>query len=335
MEVIQERFDLALERIGQISTETLGNPALDTYFQSVAKFILLLEDNRQFVEQGGLKTAPIGELRQRNAALYADVMPDRYENSYANPTYAVAALGEEYGQVLSVLYVEMRKLISYIYRGLLEEFVIGLELFAEVYAAFAYGVSEGGLPAGTEIRDILYWYYSDYADQKTLDRVRQMVCPVDNFQVDIIVNSDLSDVRYLYFYGMYVGENEEQTAKYLASLPEETIALMANTYTEGFRIGFEVTGKDLSKKTSVMLAYHIGFERMLKAAIDNFAKLSLAPVIWDGYVDGGAFNRQYEYDHKDDIALFLDKNLWADSLESDPRKWKRKGTNYNLMVVLK
>ena len=315
MEVIRERFDLALERIRQISMESMENQALDDYFQSVAKFILLLEDNRQFIERGGLQTAPIDELRQRNAALYADVMPDRYESSYANPTYAVAALGEEYGQSLSVLYAEIRRMISYIYRGMLEDFVIGMELFSEVHAAFAYGASEGDLPAGDRIRDILYWYSSDYADRKTLDRVRQMVCPEDNFQVDIIENSDLNDVRYLYFYGLYVGENEEQTVKFMAGLPEETIALMADTYTEGYRIGFEVTGKDLSKKTSVMLAYHIGFERMLRAAIDNFAKLNLAPVIWGGYVDGGVYNRQYEYDHKDDIALFLDRNYMNRRLE--------------------
>ena len=315
MEVIRERFDLALERIRQISMESMENQALDDYFQSVAKFILLLEDNRQFIERGGLQTAPIEELRQRNAALYADVMPDRYENSYANPTYAVAALGEEYGQSLSVLYAEIRRMISYIYRGMLEDFVIGMELFSEIHAEFSYGTSEGDLPSRDRIRDILYWYSSDYADRKTLDRVRQMVCPVDNYQVDIIVNSDLNDVRYLFAYGLYVGENEEQTARYLASLPEETIALMANTYTEGFRMGFEVTGKDLSKKTSVMLAYHIGFERMLRAAIDNFAKLNLAPVIWDGYVDGGTFNRQYGYDHKDDVALFLDRKYMNRRLE--------------------
>lgn len=315
MEVVQERFELAMERIRQISQESMGNQALDTYFQSVAAFIMLLEDNRQFVERGGLKTAPLEELRRRNAALYEDVMPDHYEKSYADPAYAVAALGEEYGQLLSVLYVEIRRMISYIYRGMLEDFVIGMELFSEVHAEFSYGTSEGDLPSGDRIRDILYWYSSDYADRKTLDRVRQMVCPVDNYQVDIIVNSDLNDVRYLFAYGLYVGENEEQTARYLASLPEETIVLMANTYTEGFRMGFEVTGKDLSKKTSVMLAYHIGFERMLRAAIDNFAKLNLAPVIWDGYVDGGTFNRQYGYDHKDDVALFLDRKYMNRRLE--------------------
>lgn len=315
MEVVQERFELAMERIRQISQESMGNQALDAYFQSVAAFIMLLEDNRQFVERGGLKTAPLEELRRRNAALYEDVMPDHYEKSYADPAYAVAVLGEEYGQLLSVLYVEIRRMISYIYRGMLEDFVIGMELFSEVHAEFSYGTSEGDLPPGDRIRDILYWYSSDYADRKTLDRVRQMVCPVDNYQVDIIVNSDLNDVRYLFAYGLYVGENEEQTARYLASLPEETIALMANTYTEGFRMGFEVTGKDLSKKTSVMLAYHIGFERMLRAAIDNFAKLNLAPVIWDGYVDGGTFNRQYGYDHKDDVALFLDRKYMNRRLE--------------------
>ena len=47
---------------------------------------------------------------------------------------------------------------------------------------------------------------------------------------------------------------------------------MADTYTEGYRIGFEVTGKDLGKKQTVQLRYPIGFERMVRAAVRNFEK---------------------------------------------------------------
>ena len=48
---------------------------------------------------------------------------------------------------------------------------------------------------------------------------------------------------------------------------------MADTYTEGYRIGFEVTGKDLGKKQTVQLRYPIGFERMVRAAVHNFEKM--------------------------------------------------------------
>ncbi len=40
-------------------------------------------------------------------------------------------------------------------------------------------------------------------------------------------------------------------AEFLNRLPEEKIQAMADTYTEGYRIGFEVTGKNISKKRIV------------------------------------------------------------------------------------
>ena len=43
----------------------------------------------------------------------------------------------------------------------------------------------------------------------------------------------------------------------MQSLPQETIELVARTYTEGYRKGFEVAGIDLSVKKTVNIRYHI------------------------------------------------------------------------------
>ena len=67
------------------------------------------------------------------------------------------------------------------------------------------------------------------------------------------MESDLTDLRYLYQYGEYVSENEKKMAAFLNTLPEEEIAAMADTYTEGYRIGFVVGGKDLSIKKTVKM----------------------------------------------------------------------------------
>ena len=67
--------------------------------------------------------------------------------------------------------------------------------------------------------------------------------------------------------------------KFLNSLPEETIMLMANTYTEGYRMGFVLGNKDLAKKKTVEIRYALGFERMVLKAIDNFKALGLDPIV--------------------------------------------------------
>lgn len=315
-EILRERYALVIERVRDIAEEKLGREGLEAYFQSMAQFLLLLDDTWKFLRAGGLEDAPLEELQRRNHALYADVLPEHYEESFGNPAYAVKVLGEAYGQPLCWLHRRLRMLIEDVYEDREEDVTAGMELFVEVYGAFAHGMPEGELPGREEIRDILYWYSSDYAQRWAEQSIGAMTGAEESRRLKIVMESDLQDVRYLYAYGKYVSDNELETARYVAGLPEETVALMADTFTEGYRIGFEVTGKDLSKKATAEVYYHLGFERMIRRAVENFAKLNLRTAIrWDN-VDGGAENRQYGYDHKDDMALFLDKNYVNRRLES-------------------
>ena len=347
-EILQERLELALLRIREIPGEDFQGAELlpwKEYFTTVAKFLLLIEDTRQFLEQGKQATATRKELQQRNRALYEDILPENYENSFANPAYAVKMLGEEFGVLVSFLYTEMRSLIGFTYEGRLDELVIRMELFSEVYAAFVYEQQENHkLPTYAAIREILYWFVSDYADVAAEERVREMVCPENNFAAAILRTADFTDLRYLYAYGEYVGENELKMAEFMNSLPEETIRTMADTYTEGYRIGFEVTGKDLSKKAVVDVRYQLGFERMMRRALENFEKMGLQPVIYRAassilynpsiYKNGFysvSPNRQYEFDHKDDKALFLDKMYCSRKLEvmhTALEKYKKEARGY-------
>ncbi len=347
-EILQERLELALLRIREIPGEDFQGAELlpwKEYFTTVAKFLLLIEDTRQFLEQGKQATATLEELQQRNRALYEDILPENYENSFANPAYAVKMLGEEFGVLVSFLYTEMRSLIGFTYEGRLDELVIRMELFSEVYAAFVYEQQENHkLPTYAAIREILYWFVSDYADVAAEERVREMVCPENNFAAAILRTADFTDLRYLYAYGEYVGENELKMAEFMNSLPEETVHTMADTYTEGYRIGFEVTGKDLSKKAVVDVRYQLGFERMMRRALENFEKMGLQPVIYRAassilynpsiYKNGFysvSPNRQYEFDHKDDKALFLDKMYCSRKLEvmhTAFEKYKKEARGY-------
>ena len=87
-------------------------------------------------------------------------------------------------------------------------------------------------------------------------------------------------------------------------MSDEEIQAMADTYTEGYRIGFAATGKDLSKKTTAQVRYPIGFERMVRAAVKNLEKLNLKVTM---RACSSAANKQYDYDHKEDKALYYDK----------------------------
>ncbi len=329
-EILEERYALVTERIRKIAEEHFGNAALEDYFTSCADFLLMMDETRSFLEQGGLEKASMEELARRNREMYADILPGHYKESYGNPAYAVERLGEEFGGLLSFLYTELRSLITFIYEDRLEETLIRMELFVEVYTAFTHADGRAEeMPSGEEIRKILYWFASDYADMAARRTLGELLCPEESFVVHMLMHCDLSDQRYLYGYGEYVSRNELETAAFLAGLPEETIAAMADTYTEGYRIGFEVTGTDLSKKKIVALRYRAGFERMMRRAVENFEKIGLKAVAVrsplsaldnkgagrNGFC-GGIPNKQFDYDHKDDTAVFLDKNYVNRKLEA-------------------
>ena len=72
--------------------------------------------------------------------------------------------------------------------------------------------------------------------------MREMVDPKLDFAVSIIMEKDLTDLRYLYDFGEYISDNEYKTAEFLNRLSQEEIDRMAQTYTEGYRMGFVNNG---------------------------------------------------------------------------------------------
>lgn len=315
-ELLQERFELAQERVGGIAGESVGHAALDAYFKMMADFAGKLCGYYAFMSGGGAAQAELRQLQAYNRELYEDILPEHYGQSYGNPAYATEQLGGEWGQLLSYVYTLLRDTIVPAAEGDLEELVLSLELLVEIYGAFlTEWQEEGRQPSYETVRQIIYWHNSDYSDVWAQKRVRRTVCPEGNPAVELICGADLEDLRYLYRYGLYVTENELEIARFLAQLPQETVNTMADTYTEGYRIGFEVTGKDLSKKKTVELYYPIGFERMMRRAIENFARMGLKPVVRASGVEGAKPNRQYSYDHRDDHVLIWDKALQQRKLE--------------------
>ena len=322
-EQIRERYDLTIDRIGRICMEKTVGEQFREYFQKTAEFILEIERIRKLIETGMWKQLSAEEKREENRKLYEDILPEQYAASYANPAYAVQKLGEEYGRILSFLYTEIRGEIIYAFEQKDLYLTICNELFIEIYNCFE-SVEQ---PAYEEIKEIVYWYASDYADVFVADRVREQIDPSLDFATTIIMQADLSDSSYLYDYGEYVSDNEKITAEYLNTLPEETIQKMADTYTEGYRMCFVNGRKDLSKKKTVNVRYPLGFERMMRRALENFEKMGLQPVIFRNAVSvlikgknrtgyyGGVANSQYEFDHQFDQGLFLDKKYVERKLE--------------------
>ncbi len=311
-----ERYELSMERIQSILDETTIKEEYLDYFLKTAKFILKIREVVSYVSEDKLKDLSLEELKKLNDSLYEDILPENYETSYANPTYAANKLGLKYGKLLSFLYTEIRGMIAFAFEYRINFIAMYAELFIEIYNYF----EEEDSYTYKDVKRAIYDFESDYVTDLIEYRVRETLDDSLSFANDIIGNWDLNDLRYLYQFGEYIGDNEVKIAEFLNSLSKDDIKAMAFTYTDGYRRGFVNGGIDLSKKSTVAIRYSIGFERMVKEALQQFKEMGLNTTIFRaavssvnkrqhlkvGYHSIGP-NRQYDYDHRFDNGIYLDK----------------------------
>lgn len=320
-EFYTERYHLACERIKELNdnlsnnTENLPSEELKNYFIKTSSFLKQIMNVYSISESGKIRTLSLDEHKKLNEELYNDIKDDNYNTSYANPSFAVNELGEETGKLLCALYTELRGDIAYAFEERLLYLTISFELFIEIYNILEdvnYNIEE--------VKSALYYYFFDYSDIMTEDRTRSLLDPDMSFAKDIIMESDLSDLSYLYYFGEYISTNEYETARYLNTLPQEDVENMARTFTEGYRKGFEAYKIDLSVKKTVNIRYTLGFERIVREAVKQFEDMGLKSCIYRAGVSiatrsqhgkvgyyGASPNKQYDYDHRMDLALIFDK----------------------------
>lgn len=371
--MLNERFELAINRIKEIQKENILKGSFGDYFFKLSELILMIMEPDFTPEY--------------NKKLYEDILPENYEKSYCNPAYSAEKLclkGEKsqcdtikmtgavnaetlentgfsaddgkigrmsdllserakrfkISQMLCYLYSEVRGLIPYSFElkyyqnkdegdenpistAYKEILTIYMELVIEIYVLFIDAENDGNVVKSSELYSILYWFVFDNCDIISPLRIRQQLDPKLDFATGIVCEyGDSDDVSYLYRYGEYVTDNEILVSQFLSSMSQEEIEAMAATYTEGYRIGFVKAGKPLDRKTTVNIRYNLGFERVIKAAIRNFEDMGLKPVIYRagslsldrrgvnkiGYL-GAIPNKQYDYDHREDEALYLDRDF--------------------------
>jgi len=311
-ELIVERINLAMDRISQIKTER--DIRFKDFFSALSDFLEKVNDFRLKKEEGDFYNQSFEELAAFQDKLYYDLKEENYKNSVYDPDFLEKICEKEFISPFLSLSFEIRAALITVFEGDLEGFVNILELFLQVYGICL----EGG--DAKEVTDAVYWYASDYLDITARKKIIESFTPSNRFFYNIIMNDDLSDLRYLFKFGEYIGSNEIKTAEYLNSLDKETVRLCAKTFVDGYRDGFFAMQKDISKRSIVSLIYHIGFERIVKEAIILFEDMGfevildrkayrladISPVRNRGICSDGV-NRQFIYDHKYDMNIFTKK----------------------------
>ena len=269
-----ERLELVMERIEAVSEEEASSveELYRGYFFEMSELFLVLYKLAEASLSGKLAEISTLEGKKINRRLYLDVQED-YADSYANPAYAVSKMGWEYGPLLSALDARLHGIYTSCMEGNIRYLCIYAELFVEIYNCFEDAQNLNV----HEIRKCIYSFMHDYTEIFNADAICRLIDPEYDYFTQIVMEAELDHPAYLYRYGLYIGKDETESAHFLHSLTKQQMQAMADTFTEGYRIGFETTGKDISKKSVVEIRYPLGFERMVRAAVHNFNSITAGP----------------------------------------------------------
>ena len=327
----KERYKLSVQRIKDMDYKI--NAGFTACFREINEFILLCD--KEFRERRA--------DRETNIRLFNAYTKDGYENSYLNPQYASGKIGR-YGELFSVWYMELRGLVPFLYENRIQDMTVMLETHIQLYNEFEEkyeealklrkeGLDADDIPDYDLLKDILYSYVYDYCYDFVENQLEEELTGARSFAREVVMNADLTDLTehsYLYGMGEWITDEEIKTAEVLNELSEKQIRSMALAYTEGYIKGFEMTGKDISKKSTVVCYLPLGLERFMREAIRQFELRGLRVIInrnpvhlinrrLSGNVKPGfygAVNPQLVYDHKNDMGLFQGDRLNAQKLQA-------------------
>lgn len=312
----EDRFVASLEAITSM-IEGLEDNEYKNYFIDAGTFALKMGALYQDMGPEFFDGKSMGELVDHNRSLYEGMIGDQYETSFASTEYSVNQYGLEVGQVLAFIYSSIRQSVVAVYEQQLVTITAFNELLVEAQQAISKGNSD-------QLASLLEAKMTEDIEVKIELAMFRRTNPDFDVYRNIIETADLSDNKYLYRYGKFIGENELKTADFLRNQPEETIKLMADTYTEAFVKGYTNDRKEmpLEEKKTINLGYQLGFERVERLALKNFEVVGLKSLIYDD-VFVAARNRmvytkhskQYAYDHRHDMALYF-TDAYADAYEA-------------------
>ena len=325
-EALDERYELCIERINNFP-ESLSDQALRDYFERIKEITLICDSLRK----GAERNAEINHL------LYDELSAEHFEESFMNPDFCQKRLGDEKCGILCVWFREFRGIIPFSFEDRLSDICAILETTIQIYNTIEEEQVNVGMMQemimNEHITDTVYCYLYDYAEEFTEDYLRRDLCDTNSFAKNIVMNADLTNVgedSYLYSFGEWITAEQLGTARLMASLSDEKIEKMARAYTDGYIRGFKLTGKDITKKSTVSCFLPLGFERFMREAIKQFEAAGLSVIINRNPVHlinkrlrgnirpgfYGAFNLQCEYDHNEDMCLFWGTKLMEHKLQA-------------------
>jgi aminopeptidase len=297
----EEQYAEVLAGVRDVHESTRGaSGPWPAYFHRASGLFLMLAGLESRLDDAAFSDRPLEEIAAENAALFDEIRPENYPNGYADPAFAVKALGDRFGQIASAQYVTIGGLRRSAFVHRRSDFARRGRLLLDVFDA-----AKDGDP---DYEEVCAAATSLERQDKTQDYVvanRERDDPSFRFGRDIVESAGPGDVRALYRYGLPVSGHDIRTVEFLAGWPQEKIDRLALAMLTAYRRGFEVEDKDITAKSAVTVVGPIGYERVFASLLPALEEAGLAPIY--SAIPSIQLNRQRDYDHRFDYALYMNQ----------------------------
>ncbi len=309
-----QRLALAKERIRSLAEDNDAPGGFHDFFCGLACWLTELAQLYDLLEEADPETAAAGEGRELHRQAFFPEFPD----DFGIPQ-------------LRMLLEEMQRLPSFVIRGDEESFTDGLELFLVFYSEF-----EENVPRMTTLRDDIYWYISDYAQDGISARIREMTDPEASYLGRMLEREDLTSTGWLWQLDGPVSAEMEGTASRQSALPEDILRSRADAFTESWIRG---AGRALQTGGRVLICAEAGQGRSVKAVADSFAERGLRALVCSGPVRRtdflfGRAGLLYPGPLRTDSGLLRDKALAQRFLETCRAAFEKEEENIRRLCGL-
>jgi len=293
--------DELFQRLDRIHNMTEGQE-VDVWWIFFHKCSMLILDSFSLFSEmstGYFTANSVEELQMANEIQHREKLLPFYNNSYANPEYSVSIFGPNLGQLNSIVYSHILSLVKNIYEQEHFRLIKVGRFFCDYYDTYALN--------GADYEQLLILYQSFSSEDMYSDNYLRYL---KNFSSDfsyyknIVMNTDLNDLRYLYRYGNYVSQEDLIKSTYINNLSIEKIDRVMHQTAKAFILGFDEGKKDYRIKSTVNLIFRQGMERFARSLVKEIeTKYNLQVLVSN--ILGGDTEQQYRYDHRFNSSLYL------------------------------
>jgi aminopeptidase len=253
------------------------------------------------------RSRPVDDLLAENRSIFAELEPDAYGRSYADPARCAAVFGSELGPYLSNFHVQFRQHIAYAFRHQRFEMLESHRRFLE-----AADCLRSARPDLKRLKEVVTYRQRRDRTDEYIRWLREQYSP--DFDLDGPGGEAFApeDPRYLFLSGLRVSTVEIDTARFVDRLPEEEIAAIARSVAAAYARGFVEENKDRTGKTVCNVQGSLGQERIYRRLGPELEKEGFRGVLKS--LSTPPLNRQYWFDHRFDDALSLTAELVEERL---------------------